>query len=192
MKKSLGAMTLIYPEPVLIIGSYDMEGKPNLMTAAWGGICCSEPPCLAVSIRPSRHSYLPILERKSFTVNIAGADQVTKADYYGIVSGRDNDKFAATDITPVKSLLVDAPYGDEFPVVLECAVLTTLELGSHVQIIGEILDVKADESILSVDGFPQIEMIKPLIFDSGSRNYYTVGGSVARAFSSGNRHRIKK
>src|ERR1035438_5631375 len=115
MKKSLGAKTLLFPTPVLMVGSYDQAGKPNLMTAAWGGICCSDPPCVAVSLRKSRHSYDSIVERKAFTVGIANEAKMTEADYVGIASGRNSDKFAVTGLTPVRSELVDAPYAAEFP-----------------------------------------------------------------------------
>src|SRR6185369_14509711 len=128
MKKSVGAKTLLFPTPVLMVGTYDQAGKPNLMNAAWGGICCSEPPCVTVSLRKSRYSYDAIIERKAFTVGIACESRMTEADYLGIASGRDADKFAVTGLTPIRSELVDAPYAEEFPLVLECRLLHTLEL----------------------------------------------------------------
>jgi len=81
MKKSLGAKTLIFPNPVLMIGTYDQDGKPNLMNAAWGGICCSDPPCVTVSLRKARYSYAGIIERKAFTVGIACESRMAEADY---------------------------------------------------------------------------------------------------------------
>jgi len=185
MKKSLGAKTIIYPTPVLIIGTYDSQERPNLAAVAWGGICCSTPPCVAVSLRKSRHSHSNIMQRKAFTVNILSEDMVKKADYYGIVSGKDEDKFAKTGITPVKSELVDAPYGREFPFVLECRLYKSIELGAHTQFMGEILDVKAEESILDPDGQLNIEKLKPFFYDPATVNYFGTGKKLGKAFSIG-------
>src|SRR5512137_352429 len=154
MKQSLGAKTLLFPTPVLMVGTYDNAGKPNLMNAAWGGICCSDPPCVTVSIRKARHSYDSIVERKAFTVGIANEAHMAEADYVGIASGRDADKFRIASLTHVRSELVDAPYAEEFPLVLECRLLHTLEIGIHTQFVGEIIDVKADADVLGDDGHP--------------------------------------
>ena len=128
MKISLGAKTLAQPAPLWIIGSYDESGRPNAMAAAWGGICCSKPPCIAVSLREDRHSYASILARRAFTISVPSVEYAAQADYFGIVSGKDVDKFAATGLTPVRSELVDASYVGEFPLVLECALLRTVPL----------------------------------------------------------------
>ena len=93
MKTSLGARTAAYPTPVFIVGTYDPEGRPNVMTVAWGGICCSDPPCVAISVRKATHTYGNLMERKAFTVSIPSADHVVAADFFGIASGRDVDKF---------------------------------------------------------------------------------------------------
>jgi flavin reductase (DIM6/NTAB) family NADH-FMN oxidoreductase RutF len=185
MKKSLGAKTLLFPTPVLMVGTYDQNGKPNLMNAAWGGICCSQPPCVAVSLRKATYSYHAIVERKAFTVGIACESRIKEADYCGIFSGRDGDKFAATGLTPVRSDLVDAPYAEEFPVVLECRLLHTIEIGLHTQFIGEIIDVKGDEGVLGDDGHLDIMKIQPLIFDTANMGYHGVTPSIGKAFSIG-------
>jgi flavin reductase (DIM6/NTAB) family NADH-FMN oxidoreductase RutF len=125
------------------------------------------------------------MQRKAFTVNILSEDMVKKADYYGIVSGKDEDKFAKTGITPVKSELVDAPYGREFPFVLECRLYKSIELGAHTQFIGEILDVKAEESILDPDGQLNIEKLKPFFYDPATVNYFGTGKKLGKAFSIG-------
>lgn len=185
MKQSLGAKTLFFPTPVLLVGTYDQAGKPNLMTAAWGGICCSDPPCVTVSLRKARHSYDSIVERKAFTVGIANEANMAEADYAGIASGRDVDKFAVTGMTPVRSDLVDAPYAAEFPLVLECRLLHTLEIGIHTQFIGEIIDVKADLNSLGEDGLPEILKAKPLVYDTVHKGYHSVGPLLGKAFSIG-------
>lgn len=185
MKQSMGAKTLLFPAPVLLVGTYDRKGKPNLMNAAWGGICCSQPPCIAVSLRKATDSYASIVERQAFTISIPSEAHMKEADYVGIVSGRDVDKFAATGLTSVKSELVDAPYAAEFPFVLECRLLHTLEIGLHTLFVGEIVDVKADAAVLGADNLPDILKIKPLVFDTAHRGYYGIGPFLGEAFAVG-------
>jgi flavin reductase (DIM6/NTAB) family NADH-FMN oxidoreductase RutF len=185
MKKSLGAKTLVYPTPVFVVGTYDKAGKPNAMTASWGGICCSQPPCVAVSLRKATATYAHIIERRAFTISIPSQQQVKQADYFGLVSGRTVDKFAATGLTPVRSNLADAPYIQEFPMVLECKLAQSFELGLHTQFVGYILDVKVDETALSADGMADIKKIQPLVFAPDTQSYYGIGEFVGKAFSIG-------
>ncbi|AAR33593.1 flavin reductase family protein [Geobacter sulfurreducens] len=185
MKQSLGARTLLVPTPVLMVGTYGPTGTPNLMNAAWGGICCSDPPCVTVSVRTSRLTYDNIVQRKAFTVSVANEATMVEADYVGIASGRDADKFAVAGLTHVAGEYVDAPYAEEFPLVLECRLLHTQELGLHTQFIGEIVDVKADEAILGEDGLPDILKIRPLVYDTAHKGYHAVGQLVGKAFSAG-------
>jgi flavin reductase (DIM6/NTAB) family NADH-FMN oxidoreductase RutF len=185
MKKSLGPKTLLYPTPVLVVGTYDAEGKPNGMTASWAGICCSRPPCVAVSLRAATYSHGNITRRKAFTLSVAPEAFVREADYFGVVSGRDLDKFAAAKLTPVRSEVVDAPYVGEFPVVVECRLAHVVELGLHTQFVGEVVDVKADESVLTDVGLVDIEKVKPLVFSPDTQGYYGIGAFLGRAFSIG-------
>lgn len=188
MKKSLGAKTLLYPTPVVAVGTYDVNGKPNVAAAAWVGICCSRPPSVAVSFRAATYTHGNILARKAFTVSIPSETHIQQADFFGIASGRDTDKFAAAKLTPVKSDLVDAPYVKEFPLVLECRLTHTLELGLHTQFVGEIVDVKADESILDANNIVDVLKLKPLIFAPESHRYYGVGVFLGNAFSIGQKY----
>lgn len=185
MKKSLGARTIIYPAPVLVVGTYDDEGKPNVMTASWAGICCSRPPSLAISIREATYTYGNILHRKAFTANIPSEDHIKQADYFGIASGKREDKFATAGLTPVPSEMVDAPYVEEFPFILECRLLHTVEIGSHTQFIGEILDIKVEETVLSEEGLPEIKKVRPFLYVPESRSYYGIGEYLGKAFSLG-------
>jgi flavin reductase (DIM6/NTAB) family NADH-FMN oxidoreductase RutF len=185
MKKSMGAKTMMLPTPVLIVGTYDASGKPNVMTVAWGGICCSEPPCIAISLRRATHTYGNIVEKKAFTVHITIEPYLTEADYFGIASGKKIDKFAVTGLTPVKAEFVDAPYIKEFPLVFECELLHTIEIGLHTQFIGVIVDVKIDEEMVTDDGFPDIKKMKPVAFAPGIRDYYSFGKVIGKAFSIG-------
>jgi flavin reductase (DIM6/NTAB) family NADH-FMN oxidoreductase RutF len=184
-KRSIGAQTILFPTPVLVVGTYDPNDRPNLMTAAWGGICCSVPPCLAISLRKATYTYGNLMTRKAFTVNCLSESQAAAADFYGLVSGRNQDKWAASGITPVKSDLVDAPYGKEFPLIIECRVIKTIEIGLHTQFIGEIMDIKAGEEILGENGLPDINKLKPFLFDPANRNYYGIGPLLGPAFSIG-------
>jgi flavin reductase (DIM6/NTAB) family NADH-FMN oxidoreductase RutF len=185
MKKSLGAKTLAYPTPVWLVGTYDQEGRPNIMTAAWAAICCSKPPSVAVSLRKATYSYGNIVARQAFTINIPSETHVKEADYVGIASGRDLDKFARVKFTPVDSDLVDAPYVAECPLILECKLIHTLEIGLHTQFVGEILDVKADAEVLGDKGLPDIEKVKPMIFGPEIRTYHGIGRYLGQAFAIG-------
>ena len=185
MKQSIGAKTLAFPTPTWVVGTYDMNGKPNAMTVAWAGICCSNPPCVSVSLRKATYSYAGIVENKAFTISIPSEDYAKETDYFGIASGRDEDKFEAACLTPVRSELVFAPYVGEFPVVLECKLLHSLEVGLHTMFVGEIMDIKAEESVLDENGNPDIEKIRPVAYSPGNRSYYGIGKSLGKAFSIG-------
>ena len=185
MKKSLGAKTIVYPTPVFVVGSFDSDGKPNVMTAAWGGICCSKPPCVNISLRKATYSYGNIMERKAFTLNIPSDEHVKAADYFGLVSGKTTDKFADSGLTAVKSELVDAPYVQEFPVVVECTLFQTIELGLHTLFVGEIVDVKVDESCVGEGGVPNVEKIAPISFAPEAPSYFALGKFLGKAFSVG-------
>ncbi|MGD0954533.1 MAG: flavin reductase family protein [Methanotrichaceae archaeon] len=185
MKKSLGAKTIIYPTPVLVFWTYDKDGKANVMTAAWAGICCSAPPCVGVSLRKATYTYGNIMERKAFTVNVPSVDHAKAADYFGIASGRDVDKLSRAGLTSVKSELVDAPYVKEFPLILECRLLNAVEIGLHTQFIVEIVDVKAEGDVLGDDGLPMIEKVRPIIFAPESWSYHGIGKNLGKAFTIG-------
>jgi flavin reductase (DIM6/NTAB) family NADH-FMN oxidoreductase RutF len=185
LKKSLGAKTIVPTTPVWVVGTYDREGKPNVMTAAWGGVCCSQPPCIYVSLRKATYTYSNIMERNSFTVSIPSETYAKEADYFGITSARTVDKFSATGLTPVKSDLVDAPYVKEFPLVIECKVIKIVEIGLHTEFIGEIVDVKADSIVLNEKNVPDIERMNPIIWNPAERSYHAVGKRVGQAFSIG-------
>ncbi len=185
MKKSLGAKIIVGATPVWIVGTYDMHGKPNIMAAAWAGVCCSEPPCVAVSLRKATYTFDNIVQHKAFTINIPPADYVKEVDYAGIASGKDVDKFAKMKFTPIKSDFVNAPYIQEFPLILECKLLHTIEIGLHTQFIGEILDVKTEESTLGEKKIPHQEKINQFLFSPGARTYYKIGNYIGKAFSLG-------
>lgn len=185
MKKSLGAKPLAFPTPAWVVGTYDKEGNPNVITIAWGGICCSKPPCINISLRKATYTYDNIIENRAFTINIPSEKYVKEVDYFGIATGRDTDKFTATGLTPVKSELVNAPYVKEFPLILECNMIDNFEIGLHIQFIGEIMDVKADESVLGEKEVPDIERVLPIIYAPEIKSYHGIGKKLGQAFSIG-------
>ncbi|MBW2622722.1 MAG: flavin reductase family protein, partial [Deltaproteobacteria bacterium] len=183
MKISIGAKPYIQPNPVLVIGSYDENGTPNLMTVAWGGVCCSVPPCVAISPAKRTKTWGNIMAQQAFTVNIPSESLVRETDYVGIYKGKQENKFEALGLTPVRSQTVNAPYAEEFPFILECKVIDSLEIGEYTQqFIGEVMDIKVDEAVLGDDGLPDIQKVSPFVYDEVSRNYFSVGGLLAKAF----------
>jgi flavin reductase (DIM6/NTAB) family NADH-FMN oxidoreductase RutF len=187
MKKiHLDPNTILHPHPVLLVGTYGVDGKPNLMNAAWGGICCSVPPCVAVSLREATLTYHNILHSQAFTVGIPSRKFVEVADYLGIVSGRDYDKFKDAGLTELKSENVNAPIAAEFPYSLECRLYQHHKLGLHTVFIGEILGVLADEAVLSDKGLPDIEKVQAILYGGfGSNHYFAIGEKLGQAFSVG-------
>ena len=185
MKKSLGVKTLACPTPLWVVGTYDSEGKPNVMTIAWGGICCSKPQSVNISLRKATYSYSNIIDRKAFTINIPSEKYAKEADYFGIATGSKTNKFADTGLTPLKSDLVDAPYIKEFPLILECKMAHNTEIGTHTLFVGEIIDVKTDESVLGENGLPDINKVQPVLFAPEVRTYHGIGKTLGKAFSMG-------
>lgn len=183
MKKSIGTPTLVYPHPVFIVATYDENNKPNMMAVSWGGICCSKPPCVTISLRKSRYSYNNIMVNKAYTVNIPSTKYVKESDFVGVVSGSKVDKFAETGLHAVKSEYVNAPYIEEFPLSLCCSLIKTVKIGTHIQFIGEIMDVLIDEDKLDENNIPILQSIDPFSYDSATKNYYSIGNKLIKGFS---------
>lgn len=182
---SLGPQAFLSPAPVLLVGTYDEAGQPNIMTAAWGGLCCSQPPCLSVSLRRSSWTCRSLQQKQAFTVSIPSRNMVGQADFAGLVSGRQEEKFKTLGLTPRAGEHVDAPFVAECPVVLELLLRHSLELGSHIQFVGEIMDVKVNRNCLTPEGLPDPARIAALSFAPLTKEYYAVGEFVARAFAVG-------
>lgn len=163
MKIPVDPTTEGFPVPVFLVGTYDADGRPNVMAVAWAGICNSDPPCVAVSLRAATYTHGSVVARKAFTISVPGKSHAQVVDYAGIVSGRSTDKFAAMGLTAEISDVVDAPYVKEFPLILECQVIHTTELGSHTQFIGRVLSIKVDDCFLGEDGAIDREKLKPLV-----------------------------
>lgn len=182
MRKDFGVKTWMYPLPVLIVGSYDGEGNANAMNAAWGGIYDTNQVvlCLSAGHKTTKN----IKERGAFTVSFADAAHVEAADYVGLASANDvSDKMKKAGFTTQKSSFVDAPVICELPMTLECTLIKVSEDGN---IIGQIVNVSADESILGEDGNVDVEKLKPIAFDPVHNAYHVLGEKVGNAFSDGN------
>lgn len=182
MRKNFGAKPYVYPQPVLIIASYDENGVPDAMNAAWGGICDMHK--VAMFLAAGHKTVKNILARKAFTVSMADAAHVVAADYVGLVSGNDTpDKMEKAGFHVTKSEFVDAPLIDELPLALECK-LESYDPESECMI-GEIINVCAEESILSEDGKIDLNKFKPITFDTVNHTYVTLGEKVGDAFKDG-------
>ena len=182
MRKNFGAKAMVYPMPVLIIGSYDEYGVPNAMNAAWGGI--SEETEISICVSEDHKTTANILKTGAFTVSAADADNVIAADYVGIVSGNKvPDKIAKAGWTAVKSEAVNAPVFAELPFVLECRLKSYDE--ESCRLVGEIVNVSADESILAENGRVDPAKLRPITFDPMHNTYCVLGEKVGNAFRDG-------
>lgn len=181
MRKDFGAKPWLYPLPVLIIGTYNPDGTPNAMNAAWGGLYDGGQVVLCLS---AGHKTTRSIEaRGAFTVSFATAGQTAACDYVGLVSGNDtNGKIEKAGWHAARSGRVDAPLFDELPLALECRFLKRTGDGN---IVGEIVNVSADESILGADGKPDAGKLRPIAFDPVANTYRVLGEAVGRAFRDG-------
>ncbi len=178
---NLGPDEVIYPEPVLMIAAYDENGTPDIMNAAWGGICGTKQ--IAMCISPGHKTVKNILVKKAFTVSFATVDTVVASDYAGIVSGNNvPDKFAKAGFTATKSPKVDAPLVDQYPVALECQ-MKSYDPETHIMI-GNIIDISADESVMT-DGKIDVAKLKPITYDGHNQTYHAIGELVGQAFEDG-------
>ena len=183
MKRDLGPKDLIFPAPVLIVGTYGQDGTPNAMNVAWGGICSSVPPAVAISIRETRRTFANIQAKGAFTVAIATEDLMVQADYVGLVSGNDTpDKIRRTGWTVTPSRFVNAPLFEELPVTWECEFVRLTEEGN---VLGRLVNISVREDVLAEDGTVNMEKFKPLVFDHATYDYLKVDGIAGKAFEAG-------
>ena len=184
MKKDIGVIPAVYPMPVLMVAAYDANEKVNVMNVAWGQICDMDK--IILFIGEGKKTWLNIQESKAFTVALADEVHVDVADFFGIASGNKiNDKFERTGYHAVKSDKVNAPIIEEFPVVMECELLEFLETEYVFGIVGKIVNVKAEEDVLSENGKVDPEKLHALMFDQFQNGYYSTGEKVATAWNAG-------
>jgi flavin reductase (DIM6/NTAB) family NADH-FMN oxidoreductase RutF len=185
MKKiPIGPQTLIYPKPALLIGA-NVDGRPNFMTLAWGGIANGEPPMISVALRYRHHTLKGIRQNSSFSVNIPSHDMAKQTDYCGITTGAAVDKVKVCNFVVSYGVLNTAPLIEQCPVSLECQVVHIMDLGSHSLVVGRIVETYVSESCLT-DGKPDVGKIRPLIYSgSPACEYLELGRVVAKAYSVG-------
>ena len=164
---------MLYPLPVVLVSCQGKDGKPNLITIAWTGTICSDPPMVSVSVRKERYSYDLIRESGEFVINLTTEDMVRATDYCGVRSGRKVDKFAETGLTPVPSTVVGTPMVGESPVSIECRVKEVLPLGSHDMFVAEVVAVNAAEAYLDADGRFDLSKADPIVYSHGT--YFGLG-----------------
>ena len=182
MRKNFGAKAMCYPMPVFIIGTYNADGSPNAMNAAWGGI--SEETEITICVDNTHKTAENLLARKAFTVSMATARMMAACDYVGIVSGtKEPEKFAKAGFHATKSEFVDAPLIDELPMALECELLSYDE--ETCRLVGRIVNVCADESVLGENGKVYIAKLQPITYDPMNHHYLVLGEKVGQAFHAG-------
>ena len=182
MRKNFGTKTWLYPMPVFIVGAYDETGKPNAMNAAWGGIYTDD--MVGICLADNHKTTQNILSTKAFTVSMATADHVAACDYLGLVSGnKETDKMNKSGFHIVKSEFVNAPVIEELPMTLECELVSYDPESCHM--VGRIVNISADESVLGDDGKIDADKLRPITYDPIKHAYNVLGEKVGKAFSDG-------
>ena len=182
MRKNFGPKARCYPMPVYIIATYNADGTPNAMNAAWGGI--SEEEEISICVDNTHRTAENLMARKAFTVSMATANYMAACDYVGIVSGnKEPDKFAKAGFHATRSEFVDAPLIEELPMALECSVISYDE--KTCRLVGRIVNVCVDESVLGENGKVDVARLQPLTYDPMNHHYLTLGEKAGQAFHDG-------
>lgn len=183
MKKQIKTTEAIFPMPVLMVATFNEDGSVDVMNAAWGTML--ERDMVALNLTETHKTVMNIKARKGFVVQIADAAHVAEADYFGVVSGKDEpDKFAKSGMTYTKSELVDAPIINEFPIALECEFIEYQSDDTGIGVIGKVVRTSVEEANLK-DGKVDIDSLQAIAFDPYTHGYYKVAGRVGEAFSDG-------
>ncbi len=182
MRKNIKTTEAIFPMPVLMIATYNEDNTVNVMNAAWGMMLDRD--VIALNLTETHKTVKNIKERKSFTVSIADKNHVKEADYFGIVSGNDTNKFEKTNLTVSKSELVNAPIINEFPICMECEFIEYQNNQYGCGVVGKIVNVTADESVLKDDKI-DISLVNAIAFDPFTHGYYEISNRVGNAFKDG-------
>ena len=187
---------MLYPLPAVMVSVADKEGNKNIITVAWAGTVCTNPPMLSISVRPERHSYGMIKDTMEFVVNLTTEELAYATDYCGVRSGRDVDKFKEMGLTPEQAAEVKAPLIKESPVNIECKVKEILELGSHHMFLAEVVAVHVDETYMNEKNKFELSKAKPMVYSHGE--YYGIGkllgtfGYSVRKKVNKNKKKVKK
>ena len=188
-KISFKAGNMLYPLPVVMVSVADKEGKSNILTVAWAGTVCTNPPMVSISVRPERYSYHMLKETGEFVINLTTRDLAKATDYCGVRSGRDVDKWKEMNLTPVPSLEVKVPSIAESPVNIECRVHHVEKLGSHHMFVAEVVAVQVDEAYMDDKKSFHLSQAKPIVYSHGE--YYLLGEKLG-TFGYSVRKTVKK
>ncbi len=164
---------MLYPLPVVMVSVADRDGRNNIITLAWVGTVCSEPPMVSISVRPERYSYRALKETGEFVINLTTRELAYATDYCGVKSGRDVDKFKEMHLTAVPASKVSAPMIAESPVNIECRVREVKPLGSHDMFLADVEAVHAEERYMDENHKFRLELAKPIIYSHGT--YFVCG-----------------
>lgn len=164
---------MLYPLPAVMVSAADKNGKHNIVTVAWTGTVCTNPPMAYISLRPERHSYNMIKETGEFVINLTTEKLAFSTDYCGVRSGRDRDKFSEMKLTPEKASVVSAPLIKESPVCIECRVKQIIELGSHHMFLADVVSVNVDEKYIDEKGKFRLSKARPIVYSHGE--YFSIG-----------------
>lgn len=164
---------MLYPLPAVLVSVRDKEGNDNIITVAWAGTVCTNPPMVSISVRPERHSYHMLKETGEFVINLTTESMCYATDYCGVRSGKDVDKFQTMHLTRQEASQVAAPMIAESPVNLECRVEKIEELGSHHMFLARVVAVHADEQYMDAKGRFDLSLSKPMVYSHGE--YYGLG-----------------
>ena len=185
MKKNFGVKTACYPMPVFIIGTYDENGNPDAMNAAWGGIADDNQ--INICLSPTHKTVKNLLKTGAFTVHAADSKHVAECDYVGIISGeKEPEKLKKCGFTVTKSEFVNAPVINELPFVIECSVISYDE--KTCRLLGKIENIAIEESCLNEEGKPDVKKLSPITYDSFNHDYLVLGEAVGKAFSDGKKY----
>ncbi len=179
-KKLLEPQTILFPLPAVMVSCQRKDEKPNIITLAWVGVVCSEPPMVGISIRKNRFSYGIIKESKEFVINVPTRKLLKATDFCGTKSGKNVDKFSETNLTPIKAEKVKVPLIKECPVNLECVVRQILELGSHDLFLGEIVATHVDSEFLDSSGKMDVSKMELFCYCPKAHDYRAVGEALGK------------
>ena len=172
-KQTWKAGNMLYPLPAVMVSCADKEGNANIITVAWAGTICTNPPMVSISVRPERYSYHMIEETGEFVINLTTEALAWATDYCGVKSGRDVDKFREAKLTKEAAEKVSCPMIAESPVNIECKLEKIEKLGSHHMFIANVVAVHVDDQYMNETGRFALELSKPLVYSHGQ--YFSMG-----------------
>ncbi len=172
------AGNMLYPLPAVMVSVIDEANQPNIITVAWTGTCCTNPPMVYISVKKERYSHHMLISSKEFVINLTTEDLVYATDYCGVKSGKDVNKFEEMHLTQIPSKFVKAPSIKESPVNIECRIKEIIPLGSHDMFLAEVLGVTVEDTYLDESGRFDLSASQPIVYSHGQ--YFTLGKNLGK------------